>query len=52
MNPINLVKERIDKGNFKNIIDFVSRFETDVINKRQLENRPYQPKTALISFSG
>jgi len=33
----NLVKERTKKGNYKNIIDFISRLETDVINKRQLE---------------
>ncbi|MBI28694.1 MAG: DNA polymerase III subunit alpha [Pelagibacteraceae bacterium] len=34
---INLVNERKLNGSFKNVIDFVSRLKSDVINKKQLE---------------
>ena len=32
-----MVNERKSNGKFKNIIDFMNRVKSDVINKRQLE---------------
>ena len=33
----NLVKERENSGKYNDIIDFMSRLDSDIINKRQLE---------------
>ena len=32
-----VIEERKKNGNFKNIIDFMKRVKSDVINKRQIE---------------